>query len=85
VLDLRFLVVAHRNAEVPLPTRCFCCPLLHIVPTDIDVAGGSRPASQSKIPLSAAGANKGSVKIDDRLRRLANFTYLARLFDAITP
>jgi hypothetical protein len=49
------------------------------------VVGGSRPASQSKIPLSAEGANEDKVKIDNRRRRLANFTYLARLFDANTP
>jgi hypothetical protein len=48
------------------------------------LAGGSRSTLQSKNPLSAAGANKARVKIDDRLRRLANFTYLARVYDAIT-
>jgi hypothetical protein len=51
----------------------------------VQFVGGSRPASQSKIPLSAEGANEEKVKIDNRLRRLANFTYLARLFDANTP
>ena len=41
------------------------------------LAGGSRPAPQDKIPLSAAGANK-DVMLDYTRSVLANITYLAR-------
>jgi putative DNA primase/helicase len=45
----------------------------------VQLSAAAGRASQSKIPLSAEGANEEKVKIDNRLRRLANFTYLARL------
>ena len=55
--------------------RCQATPAKSAAPSLL-AAAAARPAGQ-EAPLSTAGANKGPVKLANRPRRLANFTYPA--------